>query len=65
MKKEMPGPKHSSKSEAAHAARAKRPYRKPEVLSVEMLEVVAATCDGGKAEFTGLDNCGTIGPIQS
>jgi len=43
----------------------KKPYRKPRVLSMEMLEVVAATCDGGKAEFTGLDNCGTIGPIQS
>lgn len=42
----------------------KKPYCKPQVLSVEMLEVVAATCDGGKAvQFDG--NCGTIGPINS
>ena len=43
----------------------KKTYQKPRILSMEELEVVAATCDGGKAVFTGLDACGTQGPIAS
>ena len=43
----------------------KKVYQKPEILAVEKLEVVAATCDGGKAVFTGQDDCVTIGPVNS
>ena len=43
----------------------KKTYKKPAILSVEKLEVVAATCDGSKTVFTGLDDCGTISPLNS
>ena len=43
----------------------KKTYLKPRILSVEKLEVVAATCGNGKAVFTGADHCGTDGPINS
>jgi hypothetical protein len=43
----------------------KKTYQKPKILSVEELEVVAATCDGGKAIVTGGDACGTTGPVAS
>ena len=55
----------SHNSELTVTEKKKKTYRKPEILSVEMLEVVAATCDGSKAVFTGLDDCGTISPLNS
>lgn len=58
------GAERPTEAEAGQAA-AKKPYRKPAVLSVEMLEVVAATCGDGKEVFTGQDACGVTGPISS
>ena len=52
-------------ADSKQADNGKKPYQKPRILSVEELEVVAATCDGGKAVFTGADTCGTSGPVSS
>lgn len=65
MEDRLPRKKQGTSAAAEAVPGGRKPYRKPEVISRELLEVVAATCDGGKAEFTGGDNCGTIGPIQS
>ena len=43
----------------AEANRERKAYQKPRILSVEMLEVVAATCDFSKTEPEGFGNpCG-------
>jgi len=55
----------SQDRQIAVAKNKKKTYQKPEILSVEMLEVVAATCDGSKAVFDGISPCGTIAPLNS
>lgn len=45
------------------AARARRPYVPPRILSSETVEVVASTCTGPTAKATPVD-CSS-GPIQS
>lgn len=49
----------------ASAGKEKKPYERPRILSTEKLEVVAATCDGSKAVFDGVSQCGTISPLNS
>ena len=61
MVKRDPG-KHGGNKPADNS---KKSWQKPAILSVEKLEVVAATCDGSKTVFTGLDTCGTISPLNS
>lgn len=43
----------------------KKTYCKPEILSREELEVVAATCDGSKAVFVFGGPCGQDAPLNS
>ena len=39
----------------------KRIYQKPKILSVEKLEIVAATCDGGKTSEDFTPECDLFG----
>lgn len=43
---------------------ARKPYRKPRILTSEMLEVVAATCGDSKAQV-GDGVCGVFFPVNS